>query len=99
MRYLPHGNAFGAQAGGHTLNIAMSYMDATEVNTAGCVGCHTSDEAIQKMEELQAEVGVLLAELKTELDATGITAEGSDNSFLELIQRSCRCLFKLQSSC
>jgi hypothetical protein len=73
-------DAFGSQAGGHTMNITYDYHGATEVNTAGCIACHTPEEAIQKLEELQPEVEALLAELKTELDAAGITAEGSDNS-------------------
>jgi hypothetical protein len=72
---------FGAQAGGHTMNIAYDYHGATEVNHAGCVGCHPDgDELAVKTEELQAEVSELLADLKVLLDASGITKEGSDSS-------------------
>jgi hypothetical protein len=72
---------FGAQAGGHTMNIAYDYHGATEVNHAGCVSCHPdAGELSTKTEELQAEVAELLAELKGLLDAAGITAEGSDSS-------------------
>jgi hypothetical protein len=62
------------------MNIGYVYHGANEVNVAGCLGCHTAEEAIQKVEELQPEIEALLAELKTELDAKGITTEGSDNS-------------------
>ena len=72
---------FGAQAGGHTMNIAYDYHGATEVNHAGCVSCHPDgDELTTKTEELQGEVAQLLADLKVLLDAAGITAEGSDSS-------------------
>jgi nitrate/TMAO reductase-like tetraheme cytochrome c subunit len=74
---------FGAQAGGHTWNMAYDYHGATEINTAGCMttGCHSDAESvISNTEELQAEVQALLDELKGLLDAAGITAEGSDSS-------------------
>jgi hypothetical protein len=72
---------FGAQAGGHTMNIAYDYHGATEVNHSGCVSCHPdSGELTDKTEELQAEIAQLLADLKLLLDAAGITAEGSDSS-------------------
>jgi hypothetical protein len=72
---------FGAQAGGHTMNIAYDYHGATEVNHAGCISCHSDEgELATKTEELQAEIAGLLADLKVLLDASGITAEGSDNS-------------------
>lgn len=72
---------FGTQSGGHTMFMGYDYHGATELNVAGCLSCH-SDEAglVANTEELQAEIGVLLAELKVLLDAKGITAEGSDNS-------------------
>jgi hypothetical protein len=72
---------FGAQAGGHTMNIAYDYHGATEVNHAGCISCHSDEgELATKTEELQAEIAGLLADLKALLDASGITAEGSDSS-------------------
>ncbi|HSG67283.1 MAG TPA: hypothetical protein VK994_01155 [Bacteroidales bacterium] len=74
-------DAYGAQAGGHTMNIAYEYHGATELNLAGCMECHSDEDAlIENTEELQAEVQALLDELKVLLDAAGITAEGSDSS-------------------
>ena len=73
--------AYGAQAGGHTFNISYEYHGGMEVNTAGCIECHLDEDAlIEDTEELQAEIEVLLADLKVLLDAAGITAEGSDSS-------------------
>jgi len=72
---------FGGQAGGHTMNIAYDYHGATEINLAGCMECHSDEDAlVENTEELQAEVQALLDELKALLDAAGITAEGSDSS-------------------
>lgn len=71
---------FGAQAGGHTMNISYEYHGSIEVNLAGCMGCHDEATIVEKTEELQAEIAALLAELKIKLDAAGITAEGSDSS-------------------
>lgn len=71
---------YGAQAGGHTMNISFEYHGATEVNAKGCLPCHTEDEAIALVEEFQPEIQALLDELKVLLDAAGITEPGSDNS-------------------
>lgn len=72
---------FGQQAGGHTMNITYEYHGATEINTAGCMECHSdADALVTNTEELQAEIQGLLDELKGLLDASGITAEGSDSS-------------------
>jgi hypothetical protein len=59
------------------------YYGSTVLNTASCntTGCHGEEEDVQALtEEFQAEIAGLLTELKMKLDATGITAEGSDNS-------------------
>jgi hypothetical protein len=72
---------FGVQSGGHTMFMGYEYHGAVELNVNGCVGCHSDEESlIANTEELQMEVAELLAELKVLLDATGITAEGSDSS-------------------
>ncbi len=72
---------YGAQAGGHTMNIAYDYHGSVEVNLAGCMDCHSDEDAlIENTEELQAEVQALLDELKLLLDEAGITAAGSDSS-------------------
>ncbi|MFA4862475.1 MAG: multiheme c-type cytochrome [Bacteroidales bacterium] len=63
-------SAMGYDAGGHTFRI---YNEAEgEINTAGCEPCHTADEAITNVEELQADVTLLLEELGTLLEAAGI---------------------------
>jgi hypothetical protein len=73
--------AYGAQAGGHTFNIAYEYHGAVEVNLAGCIACHPDEEQlVVNTEELMAEIEAQLVTLKALLDATGITVEGSDSS-------------------
>jgi len=74
---------FGWQAGGHTWKMTYDYHGSEELNTAGCLvsGCHSdASTVVGDFEDLEAEVDGLLAQLKTLLDAQGITAEGSDNS-------------------
>lgn len=74
---------YGAQAGGHTMNIAFEYHGHTEVLHTGCLvtGCHPDGDALtEDTEILQGEISDLLAELKVLLDAAGITEEGSDSS-------------------
>lgn len=75
--------AFGAQAGGHTWNMTYVSHGSTEVNSAGCYAaeCHPDGQNMDTaVEELQTEVKLLLTELKTKLDAAGITASGSDSN-------------------
>ncbi len=72
---------YGAQAGGHTMNVGYEYHGAMELLTSGCIECHTDEESlITKTEELQTEISGLLVDLKLLLDAAGITADGSDSS-------------------
>jgi hypothetical protein len=73
--------AFGTQAGGHTMYLGYDYHGSTVLNTAGCVGCHPNvEEYVVKTEELQNEVQEMLLELKAMLDEIGATNPGSDNS-------------------
>ncbi|GAB4321747.1 MAG: hypothetical protein Kow00127_14290 [Bacteroidales bacterium] len=73
--------AYGAQSGGHTMNMTYEYHGSETLNTAGCVTCHTdTEELVADVEQLQGEIEALLTELKTLLDAEGITVEGSDNA-------------------
>ena len=75
--------AFGTQAGGHTLWMTYDYHGSEVLNDAGCfaAGCHSDGEDMGDLvEEYQTEIQVLLAELKTKLDDAGITNAGSDNS-------------------
>jgi hypothetical protein len=72
--------AFGAQAGGHTWNMAYEYHGHEKLNFAGCLSCHPDESALaDKFDALETEVTGLLADLKVKLDANGITADGSDS--------------------
>lgn len=73
--------AYGTQAGGHTMYLGYEYHGSTVLNTAGCVSCHNDiDAMLVSTEALQAEVAAMLVELKGKLDAMGAMNEGSDNS-------------------
>ncbi len=77
------GDAFGTQAGGHTLWLTYEYHEAETLNDKGCksTACHPSGEnMLNLVEDTQTEIKVLLAELKTKLDAAGITSSGSDSN-------------------
>ncbi|NQT77894.1 MAG: hypothetical protein HQ565_09285 [Bacteroidetes bacterium] len=72
---------YGAQAGGHTMNLTYEYHGHDVINPAGCIACHPNeDDLAAKIEVTQEEIQVLLDELKLLLDATGITEDGSDSS-------------------
>jgi hypothetical protein len=62
--------AMGYGAGGHTFKVYDEEEGA--FNLAGCVPCHTAEEAQANIDELQANVTTLLAELGTLLEAQGI---------------------------
>lgn len=71
--------AFGSQAGGHTMYLGYSNHGSTVLNTAGCVSCHNDNGALLlSTEALQTEVAGMLAELKMKLDAIGAMNSGSD---------------------
>jgi mono/diheme cytochrome c family protein len=74
-------DAYGTQAGGHTMWMGYEYHGSTVINTPSCntAGCHEGEEIEQITTEFQAEISGLLAELKVKLDASGITVEGSDS--------------------
>jgi hypothetical protein len=67
--------AFGAQAGGHTMNMSYDYHGATVDNVAGCQssGCHSSIDDFSKA-GVQEDVQAKLDELATLLRAKGIMA-------------------------
>ena len=71
-------------AGGHTLWITYTDSRGRErINSAGCYtsGCHQEGEDMfALMEDYQSEIQALMDELKTKLDAAGITNPGSDSS-------------------
>jgi hypothetical protein len=62
-------NAVGNLTGGHTFNI-----DSEEegLNVSGCAECHTEDEAVALLEELQPEIQGLLDTLEGLLITEGI---------------------------
>ncbi len=64
-------NAYGNQAGGHTLNMAYDYHGHELDNVAGCLSCH---EGIKNFDRngLQTDVKALAEELKKLLIAKGI---------------------------
>ncbi|HKI87797.1 MAG TPA: hypothetical protein VKA38_02135, partial [Draconibacterium sp.] len=75
--------AYGGQAGGHTLWMTYDYHGHEAMNSAGCytAGCHSEGEDMMALvEDYQTEIKGLLAELKVKLDEAGITKPGSDNS-------------------
>jgi nitrate/TMAO reductase-like tetraheme cytochrome c subunit len=73
--------AYGTQAGGHTMYLGYDLHGTTELNTAGCVSCHPDiDAMLVNTGALQAEVAAMLAELKGKLDVMGAMNAGSDNS-------------------
>jgi formate-dependent nitrite reductase cytochrome c552 subunit len=55
-------DAYGAQAGGHTMNVAYESHGQTELLIAGCVDCH-GDDIADVTHELQEEVEAMLTEL------------------------------------
>nr|NQU89059.1 hypothetical protein [Bacteroidota bacterium] len=74
-------DAYGTQAGGHTMSIEFEYHGAAAIYLEGCVACHPDEDALHEdTEAFQVEIAGLLAELKLLLDAAGITVEGSDSS-------------------
>jgi len=71
-------DAYGKQAGGHTMSMAYEYHENEVQNVAGCATCHGDDVedfdidgAMTQIEELGNELNVLL------LDAGMITSSGS----------------------
>lgn len=70
-------NPIGYVAGGHTW-----IMEDEEegLNTAGCLECHTADEAEQLKEDLNAEIEGLMTELGTILATEGILNPTSMNA-------------------
>lgn len=70
--------AYGAQAGGHTWNMAYDYHGAERGNYAGCntSGCHAGDISTFDYEDVQTEVEELLADLAVELKRVGVMRAG-----------------------
>lgn len=63
-------SAMGYYSGGHTFNVYS--VDEGAFNLNGCTPCHTAEEAQSNIDNLQAEVTDLLAQLGVLLQAQGI---------------------------
>ncbi len=71
-------SAMGYGAGGHTFKIYDEEEGA--FNTAGCLACHTAQEAEDNIAATQAEVQGLLDQLAVLLEAAGVYNPGSGNA-------------------
>ena len=66
--------AYGAQAGGHTMKMGYDYHDALRPNLAGCEDCHEDIEDFD-LGGLQTEIIALLEELHGLMEADGLLRE------------------------
>jgi len=65
--------AYGVQAGGHNMGMTYAYHGHDVVNTAGCVGCHADEDALEtKIEATKTEITGLLTQLGTLLVMQGV---------------------------
>ncbi len=67
-------DAYGKQAGGHTMSMAYEYHGSEMQNLAGCESCHSDIESFDR-NGLQTEVQALIDELKDLLVAEGLLTE------------------------
>ena len=67
-------DAYGKQAGGHTMKMGYEYHDELSPNLAGCESCHSDIEDFDR-NGLQTEVEALIDELKALLVAEGLITE------------------------
>ncbi|MFP4469842.1 MAG: hypothetical protein ACLFPE_04130 [Bacteroidales bacterium] len=68
-------DAFGDQAGGHTMSMTYMFQGQTQLNIGGCtnINCHGDGEDIaEKVEEENAEFEEGMAQLRSLLEAEGI---------------------------
>jgi formate-dependent nitrite reductase cytochrome c552 subunit len=63
--------AYGKQAGGHTMNITYEYHGATEEYLTGCIECHEDIESFDR-DGLQTEIEEMLEEVRVLLVAQGL---------------------------
>ena len=64
-------NAYGKQAGGHTMNVTYEYHGETVEYLAGCISCHADIETFDR-NEVQTEVEEMLEEAHGLLVAQGL---------------------------
>lgn len=67
-------DAYGAQAGGHTMKMGYEYHDALRPNLAACESCHSDIESFDR-NGVQSEVAALDAQLEALLIANGLITE------------------------
>jgi len=67
-------DAFGKQAGGHSMSMVYEYHGSERENLAGCESCHSDIEDFDR-NGLQTEVQALVDELKDLLVAEGLITE------------------------
>jgi nitrate/TMAO reductase-like tetraheme cytochrome c subunit len=63
--------AYGKQAGGHTMNVTYEYHGAIEENLIGCIECHEDIESFDR-DGLQTEIEEMLAEVHELLVEQGL---------------------------
>jgi len=70
--------AYGAQAGGHTMNMTYLYHGSARSNTAGCVACHSDASTLTaKVANSKTAVDDAMALLRTALIAHGVFDDAS----------------------
>ncbi len=65
--------AYGVQAGGHSMAVAYEYHEETVLNDAGCVDCH--DDGATKLEDYKVEMQALMTEISAKLVEKGLMTE------------------------
>ena len=68
-------DAYGKQAGGHTMTMEYEYHEHEVPNLAGCESCHSGIESFDR-NGVQTEIQAMLDELKVLLVAEGLIEEG-----------------------
>ncbi len=63
--------AYGTQAGGHSMGVSYDYHGHTTLNMAACSDCH-SDNIANTLEDVNTEIEGKLAQLRDLLEAEGI---------------------------
>jgi nitrate/TMAO reductase-like tetraheme cytochrome c subunit len=64
-------DAYGKQAGGHTMNVTYEYHGATEESLSSCIACHEDIESFDR-DGVQTEIEELLEEVHVLLVAQGL---------------------------
>jgi hypothetical protein len=63
---------YGTQAGGHTLKMSYLYHGRPGLNTAGCIACHSDEDALEtKIEDTEDAFATLLGDVRDLLITEG----------------------------